>query len=231
MRDTLGFFKLGCVFLQLPLPLLDYRFCLALLADIGNCSNELEVAQAVPRWVSGHTHMLDGAVGQLQAMLKIKTVAAKRCLIDLLLHPFAVLPVDLREDNSHRRFRPWITLEDSEGLVGPKDLPARNAPAETARVTEPLSFRQVRFAPAEFLGQKLVFRYVYGAANVFFQALVFDNGSTDAANVPDLTVGTNNALYSIEGRSFRQDPLDQVCHGLAILLVNTIQVFLNTKIG
>src|SRR3984893_8666755 len=96
-------------------------------------------------------------------------------------------------------------------------------------MTEPLSFGQVRFAPAEFLGQELVPRNVYGAADVLFRVLVFDNRSTDAANVPDLTVGTNDTLCSIEGRSFRQDSLDQVCHGLAIVWVDTIQVFLKTR--
>src|SRR5580704_9454718 len=173
--------------------------------------------------------MLDGTVVQLQAMFKIKAFAATRCLVDLLLHPFAVLPMDLREDKFHRRFRPWITLEDSEGLVGPKDLPTGNAPAETAGMTEPLCFGKVRFTSPEVLGQELVLRNVYGAANVLFQALLFDNRSTDAANVPDLTVGTHDALCSIEGRSFRQDSLDQVRHGLAILWVDTIQVFLNTR--
>src|SRR6266481_621378 len=96
-------------------------------------------------------------------------------------------------------------------------------------MTEPLSFRQVRFAASEVLGQELVLRNVYCAADVLFQVLVFDKRNTDAAKVPDLTVGTNDALCSIEGRSFRQDSLDHVCHGLAILWVDTIQIFLNTR--
>ncbi|MFZ1973284.1 MAG: hypothetical protein WAU89_10590 [Candidatus Acidiferrales bacterium] len=74
-----------------------------------------------------------------------------------------------------------------------------------------------------------MFRNVYGAANVFFQVLVFGYGSTDAANVPDLTIGTHDPFCGIEGRSFRQDSLHQLCHGLAILGVDTIQVFLNAR--
>src|ERR1700675_3604080 len=96
-------------------------------------------------------------------------------------------------------------------------------------MTEPLSFRHVSFAASELLGQELVLRNVYGAPNVLFRALVFDKRNTDAANVPDLTIGTHDALCSIEGRSFCQDPLDQVCHRLAIVWVDTIQVFLNTR--
>src|SRR5258707_15396840 len=96
-------------------------------------------------------------------------------------------------------------------------------------MTEALSFGQVCFTSPEVLGQELVFRNVYGAANVLFQALVFDNRSTDAANVPDLTIGTHDALCGIEGRSVCQDSLDQVRHGLAILWVENIQVFLNSR--
>ena len=96
-------------------------------------------------------------------------------------------------------------------------------------MTEPLSFRQVRFAALQLLGQKLVLGNVQGAADVLFQLLVFDNRSTDAANVPNLTVGTHDALGGIERRSVRQDSLDQVCHELAILWVDAIQVFLNSR--
>src|ERR1700751_5650443 len=96
-------------------------------------------------------------------------------------------------------------------------------------MTEPLSFRQVRFPPAKFLSQELVPRYVYGAADVLFQDLVFDNRSTDAANVPDITIWAHDALCGIKGRTVRQDSLDEVCHGLAILRMDIIQIFPNTR--
>src|SRR5260370_35526943 len=95
-------------------------------------------------------------------------------------------------------------------------------------MTEPLSFRQVRFAASEVLGQELVLRNVYCAADVLFQVLVFDKRNTDAAKVPDLSVGTNDAFCSIEGRSFRQGSLHQLCHGLAILWAHAITAFLST---
>src|ERR1700722_11943432 len=116
-----------------------------------------------------------------------------------------------------------------KNLFRPEQSIGPHIPGPTARVTEPLRFGQICFAAPEVLGQKLVLRNVYGAANVLFQALVFDNRNTNAANVPDLTVGTNDALCGIEGRSLRQDALNQVCHGLAIMGVDTVQVFLNTR--
>src|SRR5258708_31746041 len=64
---------------------------------------------------------------------------------------------------------------------------------------------------------------------MLFQALVVDKRNSDAANVPDLTIGTHDAFCGIEGRSFRQGSLDQVRHGLPILWMNTIEVFLNAR--
>ena len=75
MRNTLGFFKLRCVFLQLRLALLDHRFCTALIANIGDRSHKLEVARDIPRRMSRYSDVLDGAVRQLQPMLKIKALA------------------------------------------------------------------------------------------------------------------------------------------------------------
>src|SRR6266849_776911 len=88
-RNKLGreIHDLSDLYLSLP----DHRFCLALLADIGNRSHELEVARAIPRRVSGHTDMLSGTIGHLQVMLKIKTLAVTRRSIDLLLHQAAVI--------------------------------------------------------------------------------------------------------------------------------------------
>src|SRR5713226_4590542 len=109
------------------------------------------------------------------------------------------------------------------------NLSVIRSPPETACVAESLGFCQIGLAPSEFLGHELVLRNVYGAANVLFQALVFDGRSADAANVPDLTIGSHNSLGGIEGRSFRRESIDEVRHGLAILWVDTIQVFLNSR--
>src|SRR5260221_582429 len=137
--------------------------------------------------------------------------------------------MDSLKNMFHSGFGGLVVSIDSKGFFRPEHLAAGKSAAEAARVTEFLRFRQVRFAPAKFLGQEFVLGNVYGAANVLFQALVFDNRSTDAANVPDLTIGTHDALCGIEGRSFRQDSLNQLCHGLAILWVDAIQTFLNTR--
>src|SRR5260370_63174 len=141
MRDTLGFFKLGFVFLQLPLSLLDHRFCLALLANVGDRSHELEVTCAIPRRVSSHTDMLDGTVGQLQAMLKIKTLAATRCLVDLLLHRGALLGMNSLKYQLQGGLHRSIMLKDVVGFLRPVNFSTRNVSLETAAVPESLCFQ------------------------------------------------------------------------------------------
>ncbi len=84
-------------------------------------------------------------------------------------------------------------------------------------MTERLSFRQIRFAAVQILRQKFVLGNVHGAPDILFPALVVDKEHTDAANVPDLTIGSHDALGGVKGRSFRHESLDQVCHGFAVL--------------
>lgn len=64
---------------------------------------------------------------------------------------------------------------------------------QAACVAESMGFCQIGLAPPEFLGENLVLRDVDGAADVLFQAFVFDD-SPDAANVPDLTIRSHNSL-------------------------------------
>ena len=115
-------------------------------------------------------------------------------------------------------------------LVRPNQLPGGYIPAEAASVTERLRLLAIRLAATELLRRDFLVRNVYGRwPTVLFQPLVFDNRSTDAANVPNLTIWSDDALGGIEGRGVHQDSLDQVRHELAILWVDTIQVFLNSR--
>jgi hypothetical protein len=83
----------------------------------------------------------------------------------LLLQEVAVLWMNPRKDEFHRRFRPCVTLKDSEGLVRPEELSAGNLPPEAACVTKSLSFGQVGFAPSEFLSQEFVLHDAHVSAD------------------------------------------------------------------
>src|SRR5258707_15338842 len=81
-------------------------------------------------------------------------------LIDVFLNKSPVLRVNPLENAFHCGVGGAVVSIDSEGFFRPEHLACGELPAEAARVTEPLSSRQVRFAPAEFLSQALVFRNV-----------------------------------------------------------------------
>src|ERR1700752_4463907 len=89
-----------------------------------------------------------------------------------------------------------------------------------------LSVEQRCFTPPELLGQKLVLGNIDGASHVLLQPLIFDDRNTDAADVPNLTIGSHDALGGIKARGLRQNSRDQLRHELAILWVYPIQVFL-----
>ena len=75
-------------------------------------------------------------------------------------------------------------------------------------MTESLGFDQVGFAASELLSQELVLRHVYSGANDSFQGPILDNRSTNATDVPNFAVGSDNTLGDITSRSFRKHSLD-----------------------
>ena len=96
-------------------------------------------------------------------------------------------------------------------------------------MTESLSFRQVRLAASQLLGQELVFSDVYGAADVLFEAFAVEKRNTDATNVAYLAIGSHDALGGVERRIVRHQSVDQICHGLVVLRVYQTQIFLNAR--
>src|SRR5256714_56064 len=104
--------------------------------------------------------MLDGTIGQLQPMLEIKLLGVKPRSIDVLLHHFAIVAMNSRDNEIHGRLRFWAALKDSEGLVGPEDFAARHLPAEAAGVTEFLGIGQIHFAAPDGLLCNLAVRDV-----------------------------------------------------------------------
>ena len=68
--------------------------------------------------------MLDGTIGYLQPMLEIKFLEATLRSIDVLLRRFAIVGMNSRENEIHRRLRFGTALKNSEGLGGPEDLAA-----------------------------------------------------------------------------------------------------------
>ncbi len=72
-------------------------------------------------------------------------------------------------------------------------------------------------------------RYVDGAAYDSFQSPVFYNRGTDATDMPEFAVGSHDTLSDIASQTFRMHSLDQRCHEVAIVRMDTGQVFLKGR--
>src|SRR5258708_7884575 len=111
----------------------------------GHCrSDELDLTERIARGARDDMDVLDGAVGHHQAIFMLEILSILRRALDGLLHEGRVLRMDTLQDALHGRFRGSVVLEDPEGLLRPDDLASGNLPAEAARTTQLLRFRQVR---------------------------------------------------------------------------------------
>src|ERR1700739_733969 len=95
--------------------------------------------------------MLDGTIRHQQAMFKIKGLPIPCCLIERFLDKGSVLRMCSLQYDFHGRFVGWVVFENSKRFLCPDDLASGNPPAEAPRMTEPLSFRQVRLASMQLL--------------------------------------------------------------------------------
>src|SRR5882724_8361831 len=105
-----------------------------------------------------------------------------------------------------------LITKDPKILGRPNQLPGRYIPAEADSVTERLCLLAIHLAATELLRRNFLLGNVYGGADELFQLFVFDNGSADATNVPNLPIRSHDAFGRIEGRGIHQDSLDQVSH-------------------
>src|SRR3954471_3163772 len=79
-------------------------------------------------------------------MLEIECLSADRCTVDHFPNERDVVRVHPVDDDIDRSSDRGIILEYSAALLGPEDFSARDVPAKTARVAEPLRLGQISLA-------------------------------------------------------------------------------------
>src|ERR1700722_18941264 len=141
--------------------------------------------------------MLDGAVRHQQSVLKIKILSVLRCPVDCLFREGQVCRMNAFEYSDNGSCQRRRVVKNAKRFLRPEDLSARQIPAETTRVAESLCFRQVRFSILQLLSESLLLGSIDSGANDAFQASIFDDGYTDATNVPQLAVGANDAFLNV----------------------------------
>src|ERR1700676_357642 len=101
--------------------------------------------------------MFDPTIRHHQAIFMLKVFSILRRTLNGLFYRGRVFRMNPLEDHFDGRFRRSVVLEDSKGFPWPEDLAGGGPPAEAPRMTEPLSFRQVRLALAERILGPLTF--------------------------------------------------------------------------
>src|SRR5512133_370414 len=97
-------------------------------------------------------------------MFDIEIISGLRCPLDHLAHKGFVLRMYPLDDEFYARLRPRLVFKNSERFLGPENFPARDDPAETARLTQALGFGQMRLAPLQFLTQSFFFGDIHDRA-------------------------------------------------------------------
>jgi hypothetical protein len=87
-------------------------------------------------------------IGHQQPMFKIEVPPVPRRSVDGLLNARSVVWMSSLEYELHCRLIGSVAFKDAIGFLRPVEFPARNIPTETARVAQPLCFRQIGFAAA-----------------------------------------------------------------------------------
>src|SRR5262245_2453683 len=121
-------------------------------------------------------------------MREIKVLPALRRALDRLFHEGRIFRMRALENELHGRFRRWIVLEDSKGFLRPVELVGGSPPAETSRMTESLSFRQVRLTTPELLGQILMLGHVQRGADESLEAPLIEARDPNPPDMSKLAV-------------------------------------------
>src|SRR5271167_4229459 len=91
-----------------------------------------------------------------------------RCTFDGLLNARSVVGMSPLEHELHPRLINSVAFEDAKGFLRPVEVPARNIPAETAGVAQPLRFGQKGFGALQLRGpfRHLRLEFVAGLAQL-----------------------------------------------------------------
>src|ERR1700693_2684633 len=96
----------------------------------------------------------------------------------------------------------------------------------TARVSQPLRFREVCLFPPQLPCQHLLLGDVHGGAEKSFEHFLFDDGAGHAANVAHLPVGPNNSLGYVAATVLLKHRLNRFSHGGSVQGMDRSQILL-----
>src|SRR5215475_654216 len=157
-------------------------------------------------------------------MFYIEIASVLGCPIDHLPHKGFVVRMYPLEYEFYRWLRPRLVFENPEGFFRPEDLPGGYNPAEAARVTQALSFRQIPPGPSEFLRQRFLFGNVYARAGETCEDSVLEHGHADASYPSHPSLRVQDPIFFVALFTFLNHSLDGTFDAFAIVRVHNIQI-------
>src|SRR4029453_6437059 len=156
-------------------------------------------------------------------MREIKLLEVTLRSIDVLLHHFAIVGMNSRENKIDRRLRFWTALKNSEGLVGPEDLAARHLPAEAARVAQLLGFSKIRFASADSFLRNLAVRDIYYRADDFVVAGFVSHAMCEIVKMLDRTIRHQQPMLVVKVVCASRRSLERVFDNAHVVRMRALQ--------
>src|SRR5579864_8516571 len=124
---------------------------------------------------------------------------------------------------------PWIKTQNAVTFLRPIPDVAVGTPGPTACAAESLCFCQVRLAALQLLSQLFLLGHIHGGSKKPFENPVVEDWNTNASNIANRTVRSNDPLLYVATGTLRTHPLYGICHEVAVLRVNGGQVLLERR--
>src|SRR5579859_4611560 len=102
-------------------------------------------------------------------------------------------------------------------------------PCPASRVAEFLRLRQVRFAALQLLSRLLLLGHIHGGSKKPFENPVVEDWNTNASNIANPAVRSNDPLLYVATGTLLTHPLYGLCHEVAVLRVNGGKVLLERR--
>src|SRR5439155_26671717 len=124
---------------------------------------------------------------------------------------------------------PWIKTQNAVTFLRPIPDVGVGTPGPTACVTEPLCFGQVGFTALQLLSQLFLLSYIHSDAKKPFENPVVEDWNTNASNIANRAVRSNDPLLCVATGTLLTHPLYGLCHEVAVLRMNGGQILIERR--
>src|ERR1700731_1991711 len=123
----------------------------------------------------------------------------------------------------------WIKAQNTVTFLRPVPDIRVWTPCPTACLAESLRLRQVRLAALQLVSQLLLLGHIHGGAKKPFENPLVEDWNTNASNIANRAVRSNDPLLCVATGTLLTHPLYGLCHEVAVLRMNGGQILLERR--